>query len=450
MALRQQEFKKADEHFGLALRCYKQLANFLKLGCVAHQLGVSFREQGRIPEALKLIDKASIIFLRKVKPQPKWDCYANAIFDMNLCYSKEKKFKESQEHLEKVREHVQHFPQDDQAKYFYNLALSQFKQGLALQAALGFGLSVSLLKGFIHANALFEHCPRGLVHLLANAHLNQAEALCQIVQGEDSSWDFAAAQRHVKDAAMLYEQKGSDIYIKLREQQRQQRLQRPSSSASQTSTPSQKGNVQGEMKVPMTHQDRMRVLMPPPPPRAPRGSTAARLKAKAQGAQDVKQRSLMFPRRMATGTGPGQRITYHSGLTVQIYGHGNTPKRPQQSDQKRSNSVHNGSNGGIELRMFIESLYKKAQELHLKASAALRTVIPAQDSKFATNSNLELAAFAIQQLVRIYHLTQQPQKSRELLNECQQLECLASNPRYQPHFRKWTKELMAMTPPSTE
>jgi hypothetical protein len=89
------------------------------------------------------------------------------------------------------------------------------------------------------------------------------------------------------------------------------------------------------------------------------------------------------------------------------------------------------------LRDHIELVYRKALELHLKAARS--------GSESTGSNNLELAAYSIQQLVRLFHATGQGAKSQALLQECQSLTCLTSNPRYQPHFLKWFRELQTVS-----
>jgi tetratricopeptide (TPR) repeat protein len=479
-ALRKRKFDVADRFFSDALRCFNKLGDQVKKGCVAHQLGVSYREQGRYDEAITIIKKAARIF-HKIKPKPRWECLANAVFDINLCFSKQKKFKESQEFLTDARPFVPDFPQDDQAKYFYNLALSQFKQNNCRDAAVGFGLAVALLKAYIHANNLFEHCPRGLVHLLANAHLNQAESLSQFVAEQSIAGAqpaFATAHRAIKEVQAQFEQENCDIYSHLRLQQLRQRKQRHerqlklkhaqrmrtlvsnSSNSSRLNSSSSSSSSTHKSESQAAHQELMRTLMPPPPPPARRNKSniASKLKAKAEkGADrstaDVKRASYGIPKRMATGPSsrnPSGLLVSAKRASASTYTsterkHSAVPSAPHPSTRAQPSSED------VVLRAFIEALYKKALELHLKAAAASTGSSSSTAQEPGTrNSNLELAAYAIQQLVRIYHGTGQLRRSEALLKECQRLECLTSNPRYQPHFTKWARELYAMLPRPTE
>lgn len=470
-ALCKGDFKNADKWFKVVRGCFEQLGDSLKLTCVAHQQAVSCREQGQYEQAFTLLRK-SFIFFRDIK---KWECAANAIFDANLCLTQQDQFRQSQDFLMDARPFVPHFPQADQAKYFYNLALSQLKQQHDRDAALGFGLAGALLKSYIYANNLFEHCPRDLVCHLANAHINQAECLSKLVNSRMDQEAFDSVQVVMKDAQAAFEQEHSDIYVPLREQQQIQRTQRhmrhlklqhakrmralaarTSRSTSTSSSATSRTTLGTTHGTQSTHQEITRTLMPPPPPRAPRkaGSNASRLKAKAnkghdRNSADVKRASYGIPKRMSSGPGSTPARSY-SGLKVKVKVDGSTTHDRKYSAVPSSPQPSTQSRGGLVLRAFIEALYKKALELHLKAAAALDTASRDPVHLTARNSSLKLAAYAIQQLVHIYHGTGQLEKSVALLKQCQKLECLTSDPSFQPHFIKWQNYLTARLPSTKE
>ena len=438
--LRTQQYEQANVSFRKAFQLYSHLRDYVRVGCVVHQLGVSYREQGNLQGALAMIKKASDIFL-KVKPTPRYDCLANAVFDINLCFSKVKKYNQSQAYLESTRRYVPYFPLDDQAKFFYNLSLAQLKQGLCVPATLGFGLAVSLLQAHIQRESLTEQCPRGLVHLLANAHLNQAEALTQLVA--DYRGSYAMAQKALKVAAVKHERTEAKIYFIARQRGRSTGQGAQQVQGSINNVGSHVSHVtKGTVVAPLNHQEKMRSLMPPPPPRTP---NRQRIKDKMQGTGrtecDVKREKYGIPARMRAGQGhpsthKARRVrSQPEGLRIDIR---HTAKRNQQS--KVAPLPVNDRKQAQLLRDHIELVYRKALELHLKAARS--------GSASTSDSNLELAAYSIQQLVCLFHTTGQGAKSQSLLQQCQSLTCLTSNPRYQPHFLKWFRKLQTVNTPS--
>jgi len=431
--LRTQQYEQANESFRKAFRLYSNLRDYVKVGCVVHQLGVSYREQGNIQGALAMLKKASDIFL-KVKPTPRYDCLANAVFDTNICYSRDNENNQCQAYLKSIKHFVPYFPLVDQVKFFYNLSLAQLKQGFLVPAVLGFGLAIPLLQTHIQRESLTEQCPRGLVNLLANAHLNQAEALTQLVAELGS---YAEAQKVLEVEAVKHERKEANTYLIVRQrgpgrstgqgpQQGQGSINNVGSHVSHV--------TKGTVVAPLNHQEKMRALMPPPPPRTP---NRQRIKDKMQGTgrteRDVKRKESKISANMRTGHGhhsihKARRVRSPKSLRIDLM---HTAKRNQQSNVA---PLHvNDRKQAQLLRDHIELVYRKALDLHLKAARS--------GSASTSNSNLELAAYSIQQLVRLFHATGQGAKSQALLHQCQSLTCLTSNPRYQPHFLKWFREL---------
>eukprot|EP00808_Paulinella_micropora_P031495 g5937.t1 len=201
--LQEGEYEKADTAFQNALHLYQKLNDKVKGGCVLHQLGVTSRQQGLYDRAISLIKDAAKIFL----DVERFDCFANAVFDMNLCFTRRELYQDSQDLLESAQPHVPRFPPLDQAKFTYNFSLAQLKLGSYLDASRGFAWSCSQLRSLVQTRGWTQACPTEVVALLGNAYLNHAESLRLLIwtshtdpaQSQNYSLEgFTNAAKHVR------------------------------------------------------------------------------------------------------------------------------------------------------------------------------------------------------------------------------------------------------------
>eukprot|EP00457_Paulinella_chromatophora_P004149 gb/GEZN01004159.1/.p1 GENE.gb/GEZN01004159.1/~~gb/GEZN01004159.1/.p1 ORF type:complete len:432 (+),score=46.92 gb/GEZN01004159.1/:169-1464(+) len=187
--IEQRDFPQANQSLRSAYFLFHYLKNWLKVACVIHQLGVSYREQGHHDQAFTLIKKASRIFLANATNLPRHDCYANTVFDLNLGLHQQHLYAEALDLLECARPHLPQWSILDRCRFDYNIALSQFKLGQLASAAVMFARALSLLVP--HVRSKGWKAPRSVITFLGNCHLNLAESLRMLVDEEGGSWGAA-------------------------------------------------------------------------------------------------------------------------------------------------------------------------------------------------------------------------------------------------------------------